>query len=61
MVGDVEELENLGATEIHAQRLNEKEVLMPNNSAKIKYPVADGTHKLAGRGQVFQNTHVDSG
>ena len=29
LVADIEELEDLGASEIHAQRLNTKEVLMP--------------------------------
>ena len=54
MVGDVEELDMLDALEIHARRLNEKEVLIPNNGEKIKFPVADGSHKLAGRDQVLR-------
>ena len=29
MVADIEEMENLNASEIHARRLNAKEVLMP--------------------------------
>ena len=31
MVADIEELENLDASEIHACRFNAKEVHMPNN------------------------------
>ena len=54
MVADVEEVEILDALEVHARRLNEKDVLMPNNGAKIKFPVADGAHKLAGGGLVFR-------
>ena len=43
MVADIEELENLGASEIHARRLNVREVLMPKDGEDFKFPVADGT------------------
>ena len=34
MVGDVEELEGMDASEIHVKRLNAKEVLTPMNGEK---------------------------
>ena len=39
MVADIEELENLDASEIHARRLNAREVLMPKDGEHGK-PVA---------------------
>ena len=49
LVADVEELENLEASENHARRLDAKEVLMPNRGENFKFRVADGTVELAGR------------
>ena len=49
LVADVEELENLNASEIHAGRLDAKEVLMPNSGDNFKFRVSDGTVKLSGR------------
>ena len=40
LVADIEELE---ASELHARRLNAKEVLTPQRSDYIVFPVADGT------------------
>ena len=54
MVGDVEELEKLDASEVHARRLNAKVVLIPKNGVNFKFPFADGSHKLAGRDQVWR-------
>ena len=50
MVADNEELENLNASEIHARRLNAKEVLMPKNVENETFRVAGGTVKLSGSG-----------
>ena len=49
MVADIEELENLDASEIHVRRLNAKEVLIPNSNEHYIFPIADGTGKLSGR------------
>ena len=51
MVADVEELEEMDAPELHARRLNAKEVLTPKRSGNFIFPVADGTVKIIGGGQ----------
>ena len=56
MVADIEEMENLNASEIHARRLNAKEVLMPTNVEIYIFPVAGGPVKLSGRDQIFRRT-----
>ena len=43
MVADIEELEQMDASEIHARRLHAKEVLTPQRSGNFMFPVADGT------------------
>ena len=43
MVADIEELEQMDASEIHARRLNAKEVLTPTKGEKFTLPIADGT------------------
>ena len=48
MVADIEELEQMDAREIHARRLNAKEVLTPMKNEKIVFPVADGIVKISG-------------
>ena len=42
----------MDASEIHARRLNAKEVLTPHNGENI-FPIADGTVKLSGGDQVL--------
>ena len=59
LVADIEQLEKMDGSEIHAKRLNAKEVLTPKNCEQIKFPVADGTVKLFGGDQV--NIHLDPG
>ena len=56
MVADIEELESLDAAEIHARRLNAKEVIMPKSGEHFTFPVADGTVKLSGREKVFRRS-----
>ena len=51
MVADVEELEKMDASELHARRLNEKEVLTPQRSGNFTFPVADGTVQIFGCGE----------
>ena len=43
MVADIEELEEMDASEVHAKRLNAKEVLTPMSGEKFIFPIADGT------------------
>ena len=48
MVADIEELKEMDASELHARRLNAKEVLTPQRSVNFIFPVADGTVKIFG-------------
>ena len=48
LVADIEELEQMDASEIHARRLNAKEVLTPMKNEKIVFPVEGGTVKVPG-------------
>ena len=48
MVADIEELEEVDASELHAQRLNAKEVFTPQRSGIFTFTVADGTDKIFG-------------
>ena len=48
MVADIEQLEKMDASEIHAKRLNAKEVLTPMKDDNFLFPVADGTVKTPG-------------
>ena len=48
LVADIEELEQMDASEIYAKRLNAKEVLTPTSGDNFIFPVADGTVKLSG-------------
>ena len=45
MVADIEELEEMDASELHARRFNAKVVLTPQRSGNFIFPVADGTEK----------------
>ena len=56
MVADIEELEQMDASEIHAWRLNAKEVLTPMSGNKFIFPIADGTVKLCGGDQVLRTS-----
>ena len=51
MVTDIEEMEEMDASELHARRLSAKEVLTPKRSGNFIFPVADGTVKIFGGGQ----------
>ena len=48
MVADIEQLEEMDASEIHARRLNAKEVLTPQRSGNFTFLVADGQVKNPG-------------
>ena len=45
LVADSEELEKLGASGIHASRLNAKEVITQKELTFFIFPIADGTAK----------------
>ena len=47
-MADIEELEQMDASEIHARRLNTKELLTLMKNEKSVFPVADGTVKISG-------------
>ena len=49
MVANIEELEEMDASEIHARRPNAKEVSTPMEGENFTFPVADGTVKISGR------------
>ena len=48
MVADIEELKEIDASELHARRLNAKEVLTPMKGENLIFPIADGTVKISG-------------
>ena len=56
MVADIEDLEKMDAPEIHAKRLNAKEVITPNIVDECVFPVADQTVKLSGGDQVLRTS-----
>ena len=51
MVEDIEELEEMDASEFHTQKINTKEVLTPIRGGNFIFPVAEGTGKFSGRDQ----------
>ena len=51
MVAHIEELEEMDASEIHAKRLNAKEVLTRMSGDNFIFPVADGIVKVSGGDQ----------
>ena len=50
LVADLGELAILDVPELHARRVNAKEVLTPQRCENFKFPIADGTPNLFGRG-----------
>ena len=51
MVADIEELEEMDASELHGKRLNAKEVLTPTRGEQFIFPIAGGTVELSGGDQ----------
>ena len=51
LVADIQELEQMDASEIYANRLNAKELLTPMSGEKFIFPVADGKVKISGGDQ----------
>ena len=60
MVADVEELEEMDASELHTRRLNAKEVLTPVKGETFIFPVADGTVKVSGGDQRLRTSNPSS-
>ena len=60
-VTDVEESEQMDASEIHARRLNAKEVLTPMKGENLRFPVEDGTGKISGEDQDLRTIHLNPG
>ena len=56
LVADIEEVEEMVASELHARRLNAKEVLTTLSGEKLIIPIADGTVKLSGGDQVLRTS-----
>ena len=56
LVADVEELEQMDASDIYAKRLNAKEVLTPMSGEKFIFPIADETVKPSGGQQVLRTS-----
>ena len=48
MIANIEELEQMDASELHVRRLSAKEVLTPQRSGNFIFPVADGTVTVFG-------------
>ena len=48
MIPEIEELENMDASEIFLRRINAKEVSITLKGEEFIFPVADGTAKLSG-------------
>ena len=48
LVADMEELEQMDASELHAGRLNTKEVKTPKKGENFTFRIADGTAKISG-------------
>ena len=48
MIADIQDLEEMDASELHARRLNAEEVLTPMKGDNFIFPVADGTVKIYG-------------
>ena len=53
-MADIEELEQMDASELHARRLNAMEVLTPMGGVEFIFPVAGGTVKLSEGDQVVR-------
>ena len=61
VIADIEELEEMDASELHARRLNAKEVLTPMKGDNFIFPVADGTVKNLWRRSTSETVHLNQG
>ena len=61
MIADIEELEEMDASELHGRRLTAKEVLTPMKGEHFIFPFADGTVKNFWRTSGSENIHLCPG
>ena len=61
LIADIEELEQMDASELHAWRLNAKEVSTPIRGDNFIFPVADGTVQNFWRSSASENFHLNHG
>ena len=61
MIADIEELKEMDASELHARRLNAKEVLTPMKRNSFIFPVAHGTVKNFWRRSTSETIHLNQG
>ena len=61
MVAEIEELEQMDASELHARRLNAKEMLTHMKNEKIVFLIADETVENLWRRSTSENIHLKSG
>ena len=59
MVADMKDLEEMDASELHARRLNAKELLTPQRSGNPIFPNADGTVKIFVREQRLRTSTLN--
>ena len=59
MVADIEELEQMDASELHARRLNAKEVLTQMKGDNFLFFVEDGTVKASGGDQRLRTSTLN--
>ena len=58
MIADSEEFGQMDASELHARRLNAKEVLTPMKGENFIFTVADGTVKISGGDQDLRTSTI---
>ena len=61
MVADIEELEEMDASELHARGLNAKEVLMPMKGDKFSFPSCSWNSQHLRGGTASENIHLNLG
>ena len=61
MVADIEELEEMEASELHARRLTAKKVLTPMKGEKIHMPSRRWNSQNFRRRSGSENIHIDPG
>ena len=59
MVADIEEMEEMDASELHARRLNAKEVLTPQRSGKLHFPGRRWNSQNLWVGTASENIHLN--
>ena len=61
LTAEVEELENLDASEMYPTKLNAKEVLITQKDGEFVFPVADGSAKFTRKRLQIPRTHSETG